>query len=271
MTNFTHYLVTRFNVRINGNGPEFILSDSRGPNWELERTALFEIFCAPTVVGQTNTNFTWLIYCDQNTPEEITQRILAATRGAIKVEIVPVMSFNELLSHLRQLVSHCSSPFVITTRLDNDDGLGINFIHDIQSNFVPEDLVVLNQLGGVNYHAGTKVLTEHRHYINNSFLTLIETTQPTGMVTIMGFNHLHPMENMKVINLAKKYAFWRTLHQQNTAIRGNRGWPILPTIVKDLYTLDFSQVKVSWTGMLLYALRWFPRAVVRKIIYRIRN
>lgn len=237
----------------------------------MERISLFETFCAPTVVGQSNKNFTWLIYCDPDTNEEILKRIRLSTQNLDRIEIITVIGFDQMLSHLRQLVSQSHTPFVITTRLDNDDGIGIHFIKDLQSNFIPEDLIVLNQLGGVHYHVATKILTAHRHYLNNSFLTLIEKTKPHGMITIMGFNHLHPMENMKVINLAKKYAFWRTLHQQNTAIRGNRGWPILPSLVKNLYTLDFSQVHVSLIGMSLYALKWFPRAVVRKIIYRIRN
>lgn len=223
MAKFTHYLVTRFNVIINGDGPEYIRSDARTPLWLNERTVLFETFCAPTVRTQANQNFTWLIYCDAKTPEDILKRIRIATHVMKTIQIVLVSNFDELLIHLRQITSDCPTPFVITTRLDNDDGIGIQFINDIQSNFVPEDLVILNPLSGVNYHVSSKILTLHRYYPNNSFTSLIEKTKPEGMVTIMGFNHLHPLKSMRTINLRRKFSFWRTLHQENTALRGNRG------------------------------------------------
>lgn len=271
MAKFTHYLVTRFNVIINGNGPEFIQSDARTSSWEIERTRLFETFCAPTVSMQSNQNFTWLIYCDTHTSEEILKRIRAATHLKKSVHIVPVSSFDELLLHLRQLTGLCTTPFVITSRLDNDDGIGINFINDIQSNFVPEDLIILNPLSGVNYNVSSNILTLHRYYPNNSFTSLIEKTKPEGMITIMGFNHLHPLKTMRTINLKRKYSFWRTLHQENTAVRGNRGWPLLHMSLHKFYKLDYSHIQISTPHMLLYSVKWFPRAFARKILYLVKR
>src|SRR5687768_15010598 len=128
MAKFTHYLVTRFNIKIDGFGPELIQSATRTSMWEAERTKLFEKFCAPTVSGQSNKNFTWLIYCDVGTSENIIKRINNATKGIESVQLIPAPNFNEMLSHLRNLTGSGPTPFVITTRLDNDDGIGIHFI-----------------------------------------------------------------------------------------------------------------------------------------------
>lgn len=270
MVKFTHYLVTRFNVTINGNGPEFIRSDARSPDWLTERTALFEAFCAPTVRGQINQNFSWLIYCDHLTPKEIIQRIQTATSGIRSSQIIHVAHFDKLLIHLKQMISQCETSYVITTRLDNDDGIGIHFIDDIQNHFVEEDMLIINQLGGVHYHVVEKILTFHKHYPHNSFTSLIEARK-TDPVTIMGFNHLNPHENMRTLNVQTKYAFWRTLHRENTALRGNRGWPILSNKLSAHYSLPFSKIPISIPHMLRYFLLWFPRALQKKVIFLVRK
>ena len=271
MAKFTHYLVTRFNIKINGPGPEWIHSDDRDPDWVSERTKLFEKFCAPSVCGQTNQNFTWLIYCDTETPAEIIERIVAATEKTRAVEIIYVSNFDGLLRDLKNSIQKCQTPFVITTRLDNDDGLSIDFVQEVQSHFIAEDLTILNMLGGVHYHVNKKILTAHRYYLHNSFTSLIEKIKPESLVTIMGFNHLHPEANMKTINIPKKYAFWRNLHEQNTALRGNRGWPILLSPVKNYYSLNFSDINISMPNTIAYGLKWFPRALVRKLIFIAKN
>lgn len=271
MAKFTHYLVTRFNIQINGPGPEVIKSAARMPGWEFERTKLFETFCAPTVTGQTNQNFSWLIYCDTNTDQYIIDRVQRVTQSLSSVQMILVSNFEEMLEHLRLLLQKSMTPYVITTRLDNDDGLGINFVRDVQNHFIPEDQLILNFLGGVHYHVRKKILTAQRYYLNNSFTSLIEKTKPEGMITIMGFNHLHPLPSMKTINIKQKYAFWRTLHQQNTALRGNRGWPIHPNTINGHYHLNLSEIEISVPNMILFTLKRFPRALRQKIGYLIKR
>ena len=91
------------------------------------------------------------------------------------------------------------------------------------------------------------------------------------MITIMGFNHLHPLKTMRTINLKRKYSFWRTLHQENTAVRGNRGWPLLHMSLHKFYKLDYSHIQISTPHMLLFSVKWFPRAFARKILYLVKR
>ena len=57
---FKHYLITRFNLRADNwdvtKNNEQLLTDE----WMDNRMWLFENFCFPSVIGQTNQNFEWL-------------------------------------------------------------------------------------------------------------------------------------------------------------------------------------------------------------------
>jgi Putative rhamnosyl transferase len=269
---FTHYLITRFNVNIRGNGPELIRQEVRTAGWELERMPLFEKICVPSVLGQTCRDFVWLIYCDTETSESILRRIREAVNQITNVEIHQVSGFDELKLHLQQKCAQSKTPFVITSRLDNDDAIGKQYIETVQTHFIPQDQILLNPLGGVNYHISLKLLTHLRHKELNHFISLIERTKEASeFCTIMGFSHLHPKENMVVKNIPLTYAFWITLHAHNAAPRKNRGWPVfLSSIVKN-YSLDPAQTPVSWRNTILYTIGWIPGAILRKLKYQMHQ
>ena len=269
---FTHYLVTRFNVNINGHGPEYIQRDVPNRQWEKERLPLFESICVPSVAGQTCHDFTWLIYADANSDESTLERMKTAIDGIPKAEIILVSGFTDLVHHLQAKCAHSLSPYVITSRLDNDDAVGKQYVETIQNHFIPEDLVVINLLGGVNYHLTKKLLTLLRYKENNHFISLIERVNvATTPVTIMGFSHLHPRESMVVKNIPLKYAFWITLHDQNAAPRNNRGWPVFYAGIAKRYSIDPGKTPVSWRNTILYTLRWMPEAIVRKVRFKSKH
>ena len=84
---FNHYLITRFNLRADywdvTKNNEQLLTDE----WMDNRMWLFENFCFPSVVGQTNQNFEWLLYFDTNTKDVYKNRIinLVANHKNVKV------------------------------------------------------------------------------------------------------------------------------------------------------------------------------------------
>lgn len=266
MTNFTHYLVTRFNIQIKGNGPEYIPPAAKDESWEEERIPLFKKFCVPSVLGQSCRNFKWLIYCDRNTTDDIIHKILEIVRRESFVEIHLVQDFQEMLSHLKSVCSQSNTPFLITSRLDNDDAIGKDYIQEVQSNFMQEDRVVLNFLGGVNYQVSLGILTHVRHKETNHFGSLIEAKKPADETcTIMGFSHLHPEKDMIVKNIFLKYAFWITLHDRNTGTRYNRGWPVFKKGIVQNYGLDPKEISLSFPRTILYTLTWLPGAMLKKI------
>jgi len=219
------------------------------------------------VTGQLNQDFHWLIYCDPSTEAIILNRISVAIQNISSYEIIFVTDFKEMLVHLQNKISEAETEFVITTRLDNDDGIGINYIRDVQAHFIPEGNIVLNFLGGVNYNVSKAILTFNHYAINNPFISLIEEKQ-NAPATVMGFSHLHAMSKMKVKNIRSSYSFWMTLHSRNETSRVNTGWPIFNTGIARYYNIDQKLIRISVSNSLIYLIRWFPNALFKKIKYK---
>src|ERR1700735_3717087 len=78
-----HVILTRFNVRYEEDSA--VPSIGVDPGWLQERFRLFEKYCLPSVLGQTDQNFRWLLFFDRATPEPFATRAraLAVTRAGI--------------------------------------------------------------------------------------------------------------------------------------------------------------------------------------------
>lgn len=271
MVKFTHYLVTRFNVRLHGNGPEFIRPDAKGTNWEEERMPLFTRYCAPSIAGQTSKDFTWLIYTDTETPDALLQKITSAIPALVNYLIVPVEGFDAMLVDLKTKCAQASTPYIITSRLDNDDAVSKNYIETIQAHFEPRHNVVINLLGGVNYNTRKNIFSHHRYSLRNSFCSLVEERREGSMITVIGFNHLHPPPASTTKNIPIPFAFWMNLHDHNAAIRQNTGIPFINKNVIRYYAIDPQYLEISISNTIAYTLRWFPRALKRKIAFKMKK
>jgi hypothetical protein len=259
---FTHYLVTRFNVRIDGYGPEFIDPAVRTATWEQERLPLFEHFCAPTVSAQRSSNFTWLIYCDASTDPDIIYQIRRIVHAVPAVELLFVDHYTDMIAHLKHRCAEARTPFVITSRLDNDDGLGRDYIFKVQEHFEPSGNVVINLSGGVIYNMEAGLLTHLHQSLNNSFISLIEEVQSADeLITVYGFRHLAPPSMVRVKNIPHPYAFWMNLHKKNAGPRFNRGRPSWPVCIARHYAIQLKYFPVSISSTITYSMRWLPNAL----------
>ena len=83
---YKHIILTRFNL-------QFELGNDihTQPYWLDERFRLFEKYCLPSIVGQTNQNFTWVILSSEQTPTKYKERLsqYAQTYSNIKLEYCP--------------------------------------------------------------------------------------------------------------------------------------------------------------------------------------
>jgi uncharacterized protein (UPF0297 family) len=161
---FKHYLITRFNLRADywdvTKNNEQLLTDE----WMDNRMWLFENFCFPSVVGQTNQNFEWLLYFDTNTKEVYQNRIqeLVANQPNFKVFFVDAMP--SFMPELHNYITNESKdkPYLITTRIDNDDSIHIDFINEVQKQFNQQEYQAIDFIKGYslqiepNYILGKK-------------------------------------------------------------------------------------------------------------------
>ncbi len=128
-----HYLITPWNV------------DNLDLDWLMARKRLFEKFCLPSVLSQTNTNFEWILVADARTPDSFKvvldaypatvlyadfdltniKRAHTPHRRGIRIE-------EAVRAPLREYLKDVDADYIITTRLDNDDAIATDHIDKIQ-------------------------------------------------------------------------------------------------------------------------------------------
>jgi hypothetical protein len=130
-----HIIITRFNYR-------FKKTDELAPliehNYWNARLELFQKFCLPSVMAQKNKDFSWVIIIDPELPEsmekELDDMINRENVSHIRV-ILYKWNFGDSLSDPSWLpIEECKhKKYLVTTRLDNDDALSLDFTQRIKN------------------------------------------------------------------------------------------------------------------------------------------
>lgn len=214
---FKHFLATRFNVRIGGwdttkNG-EMLLDE----NWMDNRFELFENYCFPSVLNQSNQNFTWCIYFDLYTNKVYKEKIKKLTECYPNIRIFYIDSISELKPHLINFIKLSeidACDYVITSRLDTDDLLHMNYIKVVQQLFKPVHNCIIDLRCGyqISIERGQ---CEIRNYINtfNPFISFIEKKECVETV----FNQMHKewLKTENVIVDSQKKLWIELVHKKN--------------------------------------------------------
>jgi hypothetical protein len=159
VTGVDHVLLTRFNLPTLG--VEGIVRAREG--WLQNRVELFERYCAPSVASQA-APVTWMVYFDPDSPDWLLERLrpLIERRLFLPVHRVSV-SEEELLTDIRDRVPR-RGDYLVTTNLDNDDGLASDFTERIQSVSTDHSRVVIYHATGLIKSAdGVFLRTDRRN------------------------------------------------------------------------------------------------------------
>ena len=189
-----HFLATRFNLRFedwtstkNGNP---VLDDK----WLTDRFMLFNNFCLPSVLNQSNQNFHWVLFFDQSTPASFKAEIENSISPFKNVYVLFIDGMKDLEGSFKDFIaSHKDrdDSFIITTRLDNDDMIHKDFIDTIQNAAYKSESdasQVIDLINGYQLSILNKKY-EVREYSNllNPFLSLKEDI--ANFDTIFKFRH----------------------------------------------------------------------------------
>ncbi len=194
---FDHYILTRFNVgwknntRLDKNGNK-VDTDL----WLKKRVALFEKYCLPSVIGQTSSNFKWILMFDKRTPLDI---LLRYDHPNI------IKGIHEDRNSFRGLINSYSD-FVITSRIDNDDMYYPEFVEVVQSLFAGKETII--DVKGRQY----SILNNRYYSVTNKnlspFISLVEKNKPV-LDTVLKDKHG---------NMDKHYPVLRTGHTLYTQV-----------------------------------------------------
>ncbi|MEW1982225.1 glycosyltransferase [Citricoccus sp. NPDC079358] len=203
-----HVLLTRFNVPTPGR--ESLIRAQDG--WLRDRIVLFEKYCLPSVLAQTTPDFEWIIYFDPESPRWFTdwvdgwctdRRFHAIYRASISRE--------ELLSDVRS-VTGGRARTLLTTNLDNDDGLATDFVERLQAAVTGQRREALYLTSGIVLQDTAAYL---RHDPVNAFCSVAEPWNDPVMAWADWHNRLG--RAMPVVQVGGGPGWLQVVHGRNVS------------------------------------------------------
>jgi Putative rhamnosyl transferase len=220
MKQFSHLLLTRFNVAFDIARCAHRLDS----NWLAERLVLFERYCLPSVQAQKSAEFRWLIFCDAGSPKWFKEKISGFGPRVLPVYIDGPAT-DAVLARSVMDTGLVTSPYLVTTRLDNDDAISEDHLISVQAAFRSQEREF------ITFPLGLQSFRGHLYNVywpSNPFLSLIEKVGVDGQVrTVLSVAHDHIGRENRVRKILGSAPQWlQVLHGANL---GNalRGWPRL--------------------------------------------
>lgn len=167
-----HFLITRFNLKNNHWTEQNVLD----PVWLHKRIKIFEQFCYPSVLNQTQQNFKWLLFFDADTPLEI-KNYVSQKYTRQNIHVYYINGFKELENSCISIIkSLLKTSFFITSRLDNDDALHKNYIKTVQSLAILKNKTIIDVTKGCQlYLRGSKGIVNLFVSKYNPFISLVSS------------------------------------------------------------------------------------------------
>ena len=272
MSLFKHFVITQFNLRLWKKDKSNVSTQTE--EWLNNRFDLFDKYCFPSVISQTNTNFIWLCLFDINTPEHYRERINTYHQRfpQFKPCYLDHKEMANLAPDLRTLISQYATAedeYIFTTNLDNDDAIHCRMIEVLQSTFresKAEGLYSYNH--GYQYYTRLNLALK-MWYPHNHFLTLVEKNTGDSLQTVKAFIHSRARFHFKNTDIKQKPYWLEFVHDGNVAndflitIRV-RYYPVFRTISFSDFGLD---LEIKWYQGVFNTLVKLPLHFV-KVAYR---
>ena len=212
---FHHLLITRFNLRnpewdVTKNNEKLLTDD-----WMEERMWFFENFCFPTILSQTNQNFDWLLYFDITTPEKYKIRMTELIQHQPNFKVFYIDGMPQFYDELKKYISAIPNkkPYLITSRIDNDDSVHKDFINEIQLQFKQQDYLVLDIIKGYSLQIQPTVMLGKKEHIFNPFMSLIEKNDDPK--TIWYYHHNMWKKENRIKQVNHKRLWIAIIHEKN--------------------------------------------------------
>lgn len=188
------FINTRFNIVLKEAVERTDKAGSRTgtDEWLARRFDLFERTCFPSLMAQTNTDFTWLVFFSHRTPEpfltriaELQKRFPPFTPCFLEDGELQVRRYRqEVRKRLRPEDTH-----IITGRIDNDDAFHRTYVERLLAEFRGQDDEIINFLHGIQYDVDNGVVVDLRKP-SNPFIARIERVSIDGPIkTVLDVMH----------------------------------------------------------------------------------
>lgn len=210
---FKHYIITRFNLR--AKEWQFTKNSTKvlDENWLKNRFELFEKYCLPSLLSQTNKNFEWVIYFDTETPAFYKDKIEVYRQKLPNLVPVFVENMELFLPSIQAHIKNNSLEYVITTRLDNDDCVSKYFVDEIQKNFNKQTYEALDFVDGYSLQISPDFKLGKKRHLYNPFISLVEKKQnPTS---VWSRSHTSWKRETRIKRILNNRIWMVIIHQEN--------------------------------------------------------
>jgi len=178
---YQHFIITRFNLRKKEWNTTRDKTQVLTDEWMDNRLVLFEKYCYSSVKNQTNSNFIWLVFFDRQTPEKYRKIITRLENSFVQFRAFYIDGMTAYLTEIKQeikkeLNKELKSPYLITSRLDNDDSLHQDYVAEIQKQFSQQKFMAIDIVDGFTLQVEPLVKLGKRSHVHNPFISLIENS-----------------------------------------------------------------------------------------------
>jgi hypothetical protein len=208
---YQHFVITRYFVRFSAGASDVAALGSPDLAWLESRFAIFRDICLPSVVAQTDQTFVWLVYFDRNTPPDYLGRVreLLSPHPHFRVVLCDAFDDASRANALREELA-ADTRWLLTTRLDNDDGWRRDFVERLHAALRFEGRECLNFTTGLIWSQGMTLIYRHR---SNAFASMFEPVE--GFRTVWCVQHLELDQVAPIRQIDGPPAFIQVIHARN--------------------------------------------------------
>lgn len=218
-----HFLITRFNVEYLEKVEANLCISVE--DWLEKRFELFFTYCYPSVVQQSEKDFTWLIYFDLNTPDAYIERILKKDFAKV-IKPAFATTWENINENIRGEISQFDiekSDLIISSRLDNDDAISTDYIKTIQdavkskvwANSQLPFAIDLNNGLVFSSKKGCLYSVSRR---SNPFISLVASFHG-NLETVFDYQHQEITSRFKSIQIKGTPLWFQNIHDTNISNR----------------------------------------------------
>ncbi|QFG69773.1 glycosyltransferase [Ornithinimicrobium pratense] len=208
-----HVFLTRFNLPANR-----VEQSIFSPEWLTARMRLFEAYTVPSVRAQEQEGLSWVIYLDQQgTPDWLRERM---TQLQEELPLHPIyldraLDPETIRAHVLRVSGRTMGP-VVTSNLDNDDGLATDFVQRVRRLVPATTPSAIYLTKGLIWHGQRVYLRQDR---NNAFVAVVDDIASADYLSCWAGVHDQLESVMPAVREAGNPAWLQVVHGRNVSNR----------------------------------------------------
>ncbi len=218
---FDHVLLTRFSAVLVPDAPP------PTPEWLWYRLQFFYDVTWPSVRSQTTRDFRWLVMLDDRCEDDFRENVEELAEDTF----TPIWTHEPFVRDsfagpVLDLLDGSAAPHLMTTRIDSDDAIAVDFMASVQREFDSQDRLFVNFTRGVQLDRDGGVHLADT--TSSPFLSYIERRVPDRLPeTVYVAKHARAREHAPVLEVRAPVMWAQVVHGSNVSniVNGTRTDP----------------------------------------------